>query len=313
MDRDRFKNNKPIVPVKRSINGEEKPEHAPTPGAPVSRPPLPAPAAPAKQPAATAPVYKQTAPVGSKPKAAPAPDKPVPALFDGEDDEDLFGIWATQKKLKKARQEKEAQERAAKLAAKMLKKEKKKVAKTTEKPHELAISLSIPRVSKFKKKHPKLLWAITGALIIIVALGIFIVLRSDNKPKTQAEVLGQEAAKPDFDTVYPAGTTNATAIKYDPTKKVASYKDTINGTEITISEQPLPTGFAGDVAAKVANLAEQISATEKISATDTTAYAGLSAKGPQTVVFAKNDLLIFIIATEKIETLDWIRYIDSIQ
>lgn len=152
-------------------------------------------------------------------------------------------------------------------------------------------------------------------MLIVAVAGISYVAYNklqDTPKRGSTAVLGTVSVKPDFATVYAAGPA-ATELRYDETKKVASYNDTLTGVPITISQQPLPSGFKTDPSGEVAKLATQINANEKISTVDTVAYSGLSIKGPQTVVFVKNDLLIFIIAQKKIETLDWIKYIESIK
>ena len=159
-----------------------------------------------------------------------------------------------------------------------------------------------------------------GLLLLLPIIGITVGVVSSSKDKRQpagnGQVQGAEvvSAKPDFGTIKPTTIDNqATDIKYDGTKKVASFNDVIENVPITVSQQPLPSSFQEDPTAKVAELAKQINANDKISTSDVTAYSGISAKGPQTVVFTKNDLLIFIYADKKINTLTWSKYIESMR
>lgn len=320
MDRDRYKKASPKpAPKKRSVNGEEtyNLRHRPTvitprtiakPEVPVVSVPQPAPAqltVPKNiPPAQVVPQLKNS----QKQQAQVKVDAELPALFD-EDDEDLFGVWKTQKDIKKARQEKEAKEKAAKLAAKMLKKEQNKVRKQAKKAgHD---------IGRPKRRMPKMLVAF-GMLLLLLPLGFLglSIAKNLNKPQQQTaspEVKGQtEEAKPDFAIMRPTTEDNqATTPKYDTTKKVVSYNDILADVPITVSQQPLPTAFTTDPTGQVEKLAKQINANDKISTSDTTAYAGISIKGPQTVVFTKNDLLVFIIANKKIDTIDWIKYIEK--
>lgn len=320
MDRDRYKKASPKpAPKKRSVNGEEtyNLRHRPTVITPrtVAKPDAPALSVP-QTPQVQSTVPQNISPVQAvspaktvqKPQAQVKVDAELPALFD-EDDEDLFGVWKTQKDIKKARQEQEAKEKAAKLAAKMLKKEQKKAQKQARKAGSAT--------GTHARRKPKKL-AVLGVLLLLLPLGFLglSIAKNFNKPQQQTtlpEVKGQtEEAKPDFAIMRPTTEDNqATTPKFDATKKVVSYNDILADVPITVSQQPLPTAFTTDPTGQVEKLAKQINANDKISTSDTTAYAGISIKGPQTVVFTKNDLLVFIIANKKIDTIDWIKYIEK--
>src|SRR5690606_12208141 len=75
---------------------------------------------------------------------------------------------------------------------------------------------------------------------------------------------------------------------------VFAYTDSIESVGISVSQQPLPAAFSGNVANRVKQLAEGYSATTVIEAGGTQAYIGRSARGPQSVILAKNNVLIFI-------------------
>lgn len=314
MDRDRYKKASPKpTPKKRSINGEEtynlrhqpiiiKPQHTESVESDLVQAPKPI-----LKPKQQVIKPKQPLPVAKKEEQAlkPSVEAKLPPLFD-EDDEDLFGVWKTQKDIKKARQEQEAKDRATKLAAKLLKKEQKKAQKRNR-----AIA------KKTAKSGRKKYYAIGAALILVPVCfftASFFIHNDQSAEDTTTDVLGQTtvAAKPDFSILKPTTTENqATEPKYDTKKKVVSYNDILADVPITVSQQPLPSAFIADPTGQVEKLAKQINANDKISTSDTTAYAGISIKGPQTVVFTKNDLLIFIIANKKIDTLDWIKYIEK--
>lgn len=94
---------------------------------------------------------------------------------------------------------------------------------------------------------------------------------------------------------------------------VYAYTDKINDIAISVSQQPLPDSFKqGGVDGKVADLAKKFNATTSFDAGTTTAYIGTSAKGPQSVIFTKNSLLILIKSQANIDEAAWIRYVKSL-
>lgn len=309
MDLDRFKKKQVKQPVlKRSVNGGEKVSF----GGPA--------------------IIKPTANTRLEAEAPSVHQKHTGSLFD--EDDDIFGVWNKQKEIKHQQKLEEKAKKAAKKALKEQKRLEKQQLKAKRKangdPRKLELSLTMPSSKKgldtlnnlkgavdYRPNHKK--YYIAGTVLVglpLVLIG-FGVMNHITKPKSNPSVQGataQASTKPDFSTLKPTTTDNqATTIKYDTTKKVASYNDVLNDVPITVSQQPLPSGFVSDPTGKVADLAKQINANDKISTSDTTAYAGLSIKGPQTVVFTKNDLLIFIYADKKIDVLTWTKYIESMQ
>lgn len=114
--------------------------------------------------------------------------------------------------------------------------------------------------------------------------------------KTPVESLGG------WQRVSPAGSP-------DP---VFAYSDDIDDVGISVSQQPLPASFVGNVAASVKQLADSYSATTVIEAGGTQVYIGRSARGPQSVIFAKNNTLILIKSQKTISQAEWIRYINNL-
>lgn len=242
-----------------------------------------------------------------------------PALFDDEDD-DIFKVWQKQQELKRERKQREAAEKAAKKSLKLQKKQKRAHAKAIGAPHEFTFKIPRLKIGKpsydFQRHKKKLIivFAVLSIPVLFIGLGLLVGNHQPSTSEGKPKVAGEVAVKPDFTTLKPTTTENqATGIKYDTTKKVASYNDVLDGIAITVSQQPMPSKFVGDPTGEVEKLAKQINANDKISTSTLTAFAGISIKGPQTVLFAKNDLLIFIFADKKIDTLKWIDYIDSMQ
>lgn len=135
------------------------------------------------------------------------------------------------------------------------------------------------------------------------------------KPDDPKGVLSASSQKPDFAYSLPKGKESEAEgdVKYDAGKKVVNFRDSIGGVVITVSQQPLPEGLKEDTDNKVKKLAEDFAAKEVLSTANPTAYLGTSEKGPQTVIFAKNNLLVFIKSAKKIDNHDWAEYITNLK
>ncbi len=194
---------------------------------------------------------------------------------------------------------------------------------------EIAISITMPKVklpkvpTKHAKKAVKTLttapkWAF--ALAALIALPAFLITfgalthkAGTKKPAVQGET---KVAIADFQTVTPDGDiTNTTSqkITYDPSKKVASFTDKINGYEVTVSMQKLPDTFKPNIAEKVKGVADQFSATTVLTVDNGSAFLGTSAKGPQSVVGYRGDLLVFMKSEVKIDAKAWTEYFNSLK
>lgn len=92
-----------------------------------------------------------------------------------------------------------------------------------------------------------------------------------------------------------------------------SYKDSIDGVTIRVTEQLLPEGFASNLQKKTAEIAEGYNATRTLPIDDSVAYIGASAKGHQSVIFTKKKLLILIASEKTIPDDAWVSYIKSLE
>lgn len=162
-----------------------------------------------------------------------------------------------------------------------------------------------------KSKLTKKVLNISLVAVIIFSLGmIAIQVFSSKQSEVTATVDGASAQnRPDFKLIYPGGSKKDTS--YDANKKVASFNDELEGTKLTISQQSLPANFRYDPNAEVEKLAKQINANTKLDVAGLSAFMGQSIKGPQTVVFAKNGLLIFVKSETTVETRNWNDYVSS--
>jgi hypothetical protein len=125
-------------------------------------------------------------------------------------------------------------------------------------------------------------------------------------------------AKPSFTVLAPRdkaqlGQVGTPKTAYDGTRNTFSFMDTYLGTELTVSEQPLPTKYGSpqDAAAKIA---QSLHAKEVIGVSNGAAFMETDSKSnSQTIVYAKSDVIVFIQSPFKKEALNWKYYLDGLQ
>lgn len=102
--------------------------------------------------------------------------------------------------------------------------------------------------------------------------------------------------------------------RISPTNNDATYAyvDHIGSTQINVSQQVLPKSFRDNIDDSIRTLAESFDARETIRAGDITVYIGTSVKGPQSIIFTKNNLLILIKSSGKIAEPLWQNYIKDL-
>lgn len=148
--------------------------------------------------------------------------------------------------------------------------------------------------------------------MVVACLVVFLWTRSTS---TNHSVITNQT--PEYKTVLPEGKNigklggwkRISPPENDP---VFAYSDHLDNVPISVSQQPLPETFKNDAANKVAEVAQKFNATDKLDIEDTTAYIGTSSKGPQSVIFTKNNLLIMIKSEKKINGASWISYIKQL-
>lgn len=178
-------------------------------------------------------------------------------------------------------------------------------------PSDLIIEEKVGQAIGWFKKRLKSLQALVsgrrfqiaaaGLVIIIIgvyALGLLPGKTGGNNPPGDVQGV---STSPNFSALVPSGYDNS-GVRYDPKRKVASYSHTIRGVEVVVSQQPLPENFKPDPQARVSELAKRFNATKEIEAGEVTAFAGKSADGPQSVIFQKKGLLIFIYSPVELDS-----------
>lgn len=177
-------------------------------------------------------------------------------------------------------------------------------------------------ISKFKtiKRKTKILVSLLITTSIIVG-GIFIIKTNynDKHLTTNGVKVEDLAAKnPEYQTFLPNGKKISDLggwQRVSPNDRVAvfAYIDEIDNVKINVSQQKLPEDFEQNTATQIAELAKSFKADQKMAVDNIEAYIGTSIKGPQSVIFVKNQTLILIKSSSKIENASWSSYIKSLQ
>lgn len=133
---------------------------------------------------------------------------------------------------------------------------------------------------------------------------------SGRKPATSSPPADLPVLQPH---TTPSAEINWNRISPPDKEPVFAYTDAIEGVAISVSQQQIPPSFASNTQEHVANLAASYNATTKLSVDTTDFYIGASAKGPQSVILTKNNLLIMIKSQSTITDDAWRTYIASLK
>lgn len=183
----------------------------------------------------------------------------------------------------------------------------------------------ILRIKKINPRINRNNTIISFLLLIIIAIITICYLQSVNstvkiientRTINKAGVLSK--GTPSYKTLLPAGKsisqlggwTRVSPSNVDP---VYAFVDKIGEIPINLSQQPLPKEFETNTNEQIATLASDFRAENKLTIGSTTVYIGTSGKGPQSVIFAKNNLLILIKSSVQISNEKWTDYINSLQ
>lgn len=152
------------------------------------------------------------------------------------------------------------------------------------------------------KAEKRSLWIIATSVFITVAASVTYLLVS---PRMESE--------PSFQALLPVsksireldGWTRVSPPNQSP---AFSYEDTIDDVTIKVSQQELQ-----NASQSIGEIAKAYNATDKVTASSTTVYIGTSFKGPQSVLFAKGNLLVLIGSESKVSNDSWVAYINSLE
>lgn len=93
---------------------------------------------------------------------------------------------------------------------------------------------------------------------------------------------------------------------------VFAYTDSLDGITIGVSQQAIPNSFKGNIEGETEKLAKSYNSDRVLTADNIKFYVGVSANGPQSVIFTKDDVLVMVKSQDKISDASWISYIKSL-
>lgn len=174
-------------------------------------------------------------------------------------------------------------------------------------------------VKSFKKRPTKKV-AIIGGSILVLLIGLLIFRPfgpANDATENSSASTSKATDKPTYTTVVPNGKSvdelgGWKRVSPPKSEPVYAYADSIDGVSISVSQQPLPKSFETNPEVQVADLAKKFNATNKLAAGNIPVYIGTSAKGPQSVILTKNDVLILIKSQKKINDKSWAKYAESL-
>jgi hypothetical protein len=169
---------------------------------------------------------------------------------------------------------------------------------------------------QLKRRLKKKTIIIASSVVLLLIIGgiVTLFITHQSTPKMPQTII----ESPGYTTVLPSGQSIVKLggwVRVSPqdSQAVYAYNDTLDDVAISVSEQPLPGSFKDDVSGHVSELAKSYNATDSINASGTTVYIGTSAKGPQSVILTKDDLLILIKSEKQIKNATWSSYVASLQ
>lgn len=160
------------------------------------------------------------------------------------------------------------------------------------------------------KNKPMFIIAVAMLLAGLVFLGIGIY-------QVHSSQADQSNNQPNFKPVLPVSKTITSLGGWQklttPNNDVFYvYLDTVSGVTVNVSQQLLPGKFKSNLTNSMVEMARAYNANVKLDADGTTIYVGTSAKGPQSVLFTKNGVLVLIKSWATISDADWIAYVKSL-
>ncbi len=164
-------------------------------------------------------------------------------------------------------------------------------------------------------RKQRIIGASALVVVLVAVLGSF-VLFGDTKNNPAADtkdVLGKQTVTIDFKPLLPNGSESETSAHKTAVdgqnRPIYTFTDKIGITDLTVTEQPLPEKLKTNTDSELEKMAKDLYLTEVINASNPKAYMGTSIKGPQTVIFTKNGLLVFVQSQAKIDKDQWSDYI----
>jgi len=180
------------------------------------------------------------------------------------------------------------------------------------------------------RRQPALIKAIVVIFVSLLTGGLY-QLRSDNTPTSVNEVAGVVDSQkyrsdsqgsigelpketPRFDILIPSGKkySDLGVVRVSPegNEPVYTYVDMVGSSEASISQQEVPKSFKYDKNTELEKVAKEFQATDVIQIDSIKVFHGISDKNKQqSLIFIKEDLLVFIKSPQKLSDEVWAGYI----
>lgn len=170
-----------------------------------------------------------------------------------------------------------------------------------------------------RKLHmPKKVYIIVGAALVVTLISFtihrFTTGTVSPKKETKSYTSNKlEKGTPTYATLLPAGKTieslgGWTRVSPPSASPVYAFGDRVDNVAVIVSEQPLPDTLKNG---SLEEFAKAYSAEHKVTVEGVDIYIGTSAKGPQSAVLTKNNLLILIKTDSKLTDAQWADYVGS--
>ncbi len=188
---------------------------------------------------------------------------------------------------------------------------------------------------RFKRQWGVKGLAVAGLIVVCTIAGVSVLRNGTVTDRSTENVLGAHAGTGTVDTqsakeqvqlpsvgndtefslFFPASkdAQSFSVVEVSPpgNEPVYAYIDSFAGAELRVSQQQVPQSFQGNVAAKLKETAENFQATDIIQVDGATVYHGFAETygGVQSLVFIKDDVMIFISSAKKISDDAWAGYV----
>jgi predicted PurR-regulated permease PerM len=171
-------------------------------------------------------------------------------------------------------------------------------------------------LSKYFSKISKKVTLITVVIVILIAsFGAVVITGQLNNTSQPTTTKNNDS--PTFETLLPS---SLTANELGGWQKLTPpnnepyyvYVHAIDNVPIKVSQQQLTSDFKNSLDTNIANIAKAYNASDSFTVNNTKVYIGTNSKGPQSVIFSKNGLLILITSDNKIANESWQNYIKSL-
>lgn len=181
------------------------------------------------------------------------------------------------------------------------------------------------KIADFRQKKYYLSASMVVALVMLMSFAALVTNKQVVKTTKVLGTTNNNSSKktlprenPKFKILLPSGDQKniiSDIVRSTPNNVAPGYRyfDDINGSTISVTQQQLPESFKADVASKVAAMAKDFQANNVIKINDNIVYHGINEKTKQqSLIFTKNNLLVFIISEKKLSDDDWAGYITSL-